>query len=486
MARRFSLFVVMPLVVAIVAALATAGVAGPLAAPAGAATTRAKNPAQWDKRILALVKFVEKHRKLAFEHPIPVEFLTDAQFQKRVRHDDVKVSASDRRAARQEVEELRALGLVQGSVDLIGAEKDLSGTDTLGYYDQNAKKMVIRGTDLKDTETRVTVVHELTHADQDQHFNLNKLDDATRTSGEDAALTALVEGDATRIEDDYLASLSTTEQDAYDKSLNQELDANKPGDAAGALANVPPILGLFDDAPYDFGEPFVDVLAAKNGTTAIDGAFRHPPTTEQEIIDPVVYFSNLQPLKVPVPKLAAGDKRQGSPDDFGALSLFMMIDSRIGFDGALRAVEAWGGDRYVSYRHDGHTCVRAAFRGRSKTDTATLATTLQAWAAAGPAGAATVASTASTATLTACDLGAGTAPSFDSLSAAVDAMTSRVEVIGQIIGGGAPPAAATCIGDHFVKDPTLAPLLQKSDLTKAEEAQVRSSFQKYLSACGGS
>jgi hypothetical protein len=482
MARRTSLFVA----VLLAAALTFAGSAVWLPAAGASTGTAAKPPAQWDHRILPLVRFVEKHRKLAFEHPIPVEFLTDAAFEKRVRHDNVKVSASDRKAAAREVGELRALGLVQGNVDLIGAEKDLSGSDTLGYYDQNAKKMVIRGTALSDTGTRVTVVHELTHADQDQHFDLNKLDDATKSSGADAALTALVEGDATRIEDKYLSSLSKSEQDAYDKSLNQQLDANKPGDASGTLANVPPVLGLFDEAPYDFGEPFVDVLAAKNGTTAIDGAFRHPPTTEQEIVDPVVYFSDLQPLKVAAPKLAAGEKRQGSPDDFGALSLFLMLDSRIGFDGALRAVEAWGGDRYVSYLRDGHTCVQAAFRGRTKADTTTLSTTLQAWAAAGPAGAASVADGPSVVTLTACDVGGGTAPSFDTLSAAVDTMTARVEIIGQIGGGGAPPAAATCIGDRFVKDPTIGPLLQKPDLSKSEQQVVSSSFQRFASACGAS
>jgi hypothetical protein len=480
MARRISLFVAPVLAVVLAAALVLPGVAG------ASTPSTAKPPAHWDPRILPLVRFVEKHRKLAFEHPIPVEFLTDAAFQKRVRHDDVKVSASDRRAAQRELGELRALGLVQGDVDLITAEKDLSGSDTLGYYDQDAKKMVIRGTALSDTETRVTVVHELTHADQDQHFDLNKLDDATKSSGAESALTALVEGDATRIEDQYLSSLSKSEQNAYDKALNHELDTNKPGDANGDLANVPPVLGLFDEAPYDFGEPFVDALAAKNGTTAIDGAFRHPPTTEQEIVDPVVYFSNLQPLKVAAPKLAAGEKRQGSADDFGALSLFLMLDSRNGFDSALRAVEAWGGDRYVTFRRDDHTCVRASFKGRTKSATTALSTALQGWAAAGPAGAATVAGGPGPVTLTACDLGGGTAPSYDTLSAAVDTMTARVEIIGQIVGGGAPPAAATCIGDRFVKDPTLSPLLQKAELTKSEQQLVRSSFQRFASACGGS
>ena len=441
MVRRSTLFVVIAIL--LVAAALTTGIATASAPPAGAATVaaapRAKDPSTWDPRILPLVKFAEKARKLTFEHPIPVEFLTDAQFRKRVRNDDQKVTAADRRDTQRAVEEIRALGLVVGPVDLIGAEKDLSGADTLGYYDQDAKKMVIRGKDLKDTETRVTVVHELTHTLQDQHFNLNKLSDATKTSGEDTALTALIEGDATRVEDKYLASLSKKEQDAYDEALQKELDANKPGAAGTDLAGVPPILGLLDEAPYDFGEPFVDTLAAKNGVTAIDGAFRHPPTSEQQIIDPVVYFDNQSPLKVAVPKLDAGDKRQGSPDDFGALSLFVMLDSRGSFADALRAAEAWGGDRYVSFRRGGHTCVRIATRGRSNAATRTLGTALQAWAAAGPANSASVAVQPRLVTLTACDLGGGTAPSFDDLSGAVDSMTGRVEIVAPGHRGGRAP-----------------------------------------------
>jgi len=475
----------------VVAALTTGMAPGAGASTAAASVARSaagarrtKNPSTWDPRILPLVKFAEKARKLTFEHPIPVEFLTHAQFRTRVRNDDQKVTAADRRNAQRAVEELRALGLVVGPVDLIGAEKDLSGADTLGYYDQDAKKMVIRGQNLKDTETRVTVVHELTHALQDQHFNLNKLSDATKTSGTDTALTALIEGDATRVEDKYLASLSNKEQDAYDKALQKELDANQPGAAGTDLANVPPILGLLDEAPYDFGEPFVDVLAAKNGDTAIDGAFRHPPTSEQQIIDPVVYFDNQAPLKVAVPKLDAGDKRQGSPDDFGALSLFVMLDSRGSFADALRAAEAWGGDRYVSFRRGDHTCVRIGMRGRSKAATRTLGTALQAWAAAGPANAATVAVQPELVTLTACDLGGGTAPSYDDLSAAVDSMTGRVEIVRQVIEAGAPPAAATCIADRFVTDPALAPLLQQQTISKADEQLIRQSFQKFVSACG--
>ena len=55
---------------------------------------------------------------------------------------------------------------------------------------------------------RVTLVHELTHALQDQHFDLTKLNDAVNTSGEDFALTALSRATRTSSRYDYLFSLS--------------------------------------------------------------------------------------------------------------------------------------------------------------------------------------------------------------------------------------------------------------------------------------
>ncbi len=469
------------LLVALVLSTATLGA---LAEPAGAAATAA-NPASWDKRILALVKFVEKTRKLRFEHPIPVEFLSDAAFRKRIRNDNQKVTAADKRDARRSAEELRALGLIQGKVDLIGSEKNLSGADVLGYYDQDKKKMVIRGTSLAHTDVRVTVAHELTHALQDQHFNLNKLTDATKTSGADTALTALIEGDATRVEDAYVASLSKSEQDAYNKTLDQQASAETPGVAGTALADVPPILGLLDEAPYDFGTPFVDALAAKNGAAGIDGAFRHPPVSDLEIIDPVVYFDSQTPLHVATPKLDPGDQRLGDPDDFGALSLFFMLVARSDFPTALGATEAWGGDTFVAFRRDHHTCVRIAFRSRSSSGTRRLTSALQTWAAAGPAGAATVATPASGVTLTACDLGGGTAPSYDTLSNAVTVLSGRVEVIGQFIDAGAPPSTATCIADRFVVDPKLAPLLRQDTLSATEQDTVTKAFRDFASTCTG-
>ena len=191
---------------------------------AGGHTNAATSPSSWDRRVAKYVRFVERHRSLEFDHPVPVKFLGDDAFLEAFRRDDPEITERDRVDAERSAGQLRALGLIEGPVDLIESQRDLDAADTVGFYDQERKALYVRGTDLTDVDVRITLVHELTHALQDQHFDLSKLDDEIETSGEDFALTALVEGDATSIEDDYLFSLPRAEQDAY---FAEEPDARR-------------------------------------------------------------------------------------------------------------------------------------------------------------------------------------------------------------------------------------------------------------------
>ena len=93
-------------------------------ATARAATPRAStdpSPTKWDPRIVDYVKFVEKERGLKFEHPIPVDFLSDKKFVKTLKGDDHKPTKAERTSADHYAGQMRALGLIEGDVDLIGA-----------------------------------------------------------------------------------------------------------------------------------------------------------------------------------------------------------------------------------------------------------------------------------------------------------------------------------------------------------------------------
>jgi hypothetical protein len=456
------------------------------AAPVGARAAAAKTPGHWDPRVEQYVKFVEQHRDLEFDHPVTVKFLDDEAFVKAYQGDDPDVTKADRREAERIAGQLRALGLIEGPVDLIQSERDLGATDTVGFYDQEKKALFVRGTDLSDTDTRITLVHELTHALQDQKFDLTKLDDTVETSGEDFALTALIEGDATSVEDDYLYSLPQAEQDAYFADVPDDGTAEAPDDPSAP--DIPPVLDLFTSGPYIFGSRYVAMLRlAARHQARVDHAFSALPVSEEEIIDPVATRESRPPKRVRAPKLTADERRHGDADDFGAFSLYLVLASRIDPETALRASEGWGGDRYVGFTRrdaDGHECVRVAFTGDTATDTGEIASALTQWTATLPPGAASSTRAGNRVELTACDTGTTPAPSQETLDAAVTLLVDRNDIAYQLVDAQYPLPLARCMSDHLATDPDFVALFDVPDeFTPAQEDQFTNLVAKAATAC---
>jgi hypothetical protein len=138
------------------------------------------------------VPFIEQQRGLQFVHPVTVKFLTVAAFQKQVTQSPDSLSKSDRAQLENSVAFLRALGLIEGKTDLLSSINKTSGESTLAFYSPESKTITVRGTTL-DVATRVTLVHEMTHALQDQHFDLLKMQ-KMGNHDESGAIDALIEG----------------------------------------------------------------------------------------------------------------------------------------------------------------------------------------------------------------------------------------------------------------------------------------------------
>jgi hypothetical protein len=456
-------------------------VAATLVGTSGAADAARHPPAKWDPRVTRYVQFVERNRKLKFEYPVPVKFLADAAFVKAYQGGDPRITEQLRAEAARYAGQLRALGLIQGPVDLIQSERDFGAADVVGFYDQEKEALFVRGKDLGDTDTRVTLVHELTHALQDQRFDLDKLDHRAETSGQDFAITALVEGDASAVEDAYVASLPQAEKDAYDASFSDET----PGPDAPSTADIPPVLDLFESAPYIFGPQYIDTLKAEGGIKRVDRAFDDPPVSEEEIVDPVATKRGTKPATVAAPKLAKGEERDGAADDFGALSLYFVLASRLDPETALQAAEGWSGDRYVAFSRGAHKqeCVRVVFRGDTRADTGEIADALDQWAATLPAGAAQVQRKEGVPTLTACDTDGTTAPSQDTLDTAVSTLANRNELILEFLDQQAPVVDARCVSDRLVVDPEVEPLFAQDSFTDAEQTLLSDRISRYIDAC---
>ena len=328
---------------------------------------------------------------------------------------------------------------------------------------------------------RVTLVHELTHALQDQHFDLTTLTNAVETSGEDFALTALVEGDADSVGYDYLFSLPQADQDAY--------FADEPDDTVDSpsATDIPPALDLFMGAPYIFGGRYVALLRDIGGAKQVNHTFAVPPTSEEEIIDPVATRTAQSEKRVSAPKLAHDEKRHGYASDFGALSLYLVLASRLDPMVALSAAQGWGGDQYVGFTKrgsGGKECVRAAFTGDTAADTVEIAEALAQWATTLPDGAASTARSGRRVTLTACDTVGTTAPSEATLDAAVTLLVDRNDATRGFLSAGAPAGLARCAAGSLVGDATLRALLEKDkEFSDAEQQQFTAAATDAIGGC---
>jgi hypothetical protein len=354
-------------------ALTTLAVVGTLAAAVVVAATRTpSHPGEWDERVAPLAEFVERERGLAFDHPVEVEFLTPQQYSDAARFDAGELADEDRDALEDSGVLYQALGLVPDDLDLVASTSAMADSGTLAFYDPVAERVTVRGTEMT-TGLAVTLVHELVHVAQDQAFDLEQPppgDSAGAYEGYDA----LVEGDATRVEMAYLATLSAEEQAGYWEAYDAEYKASQD-----QLSEVPGALQAMFGAPYALGPPVVDLLVEEGGNAAVDDAFTSPPATSEHLFDPRSFFLEDAPVDVEPREVPDDAERVGPSDELGATALFLVLAEHIDPLVALSAADGWGGDAYTAYRLDGDACVRLDVVGDTPEETAELAAALRQW-----------------------------------------------------------------------------------------------------------
>ena len=454
-----------------------------LFAPAVAAGEKRKAPKEWDERVQAFVDFVEEARDLEFDRPVKVRFPSDKRFEAELRADYEELTEKDKALDQQFAGELVALGLAAEVVDLSQASEDLDAEGTVGFYDTEVEELVVRGTDADSVGARVTIVHELTHALQDQQFDLDALYKRAKEGSEALALDFLVEGDATTVENAYLETLSPEEQDEYFGTFEDIAEEPLP-------QGVPYALEIFSAAPYVLGESYVFALDPDGGTKGRDRAFEKPPTTEEVLIDPVALERRQRAKKVATPELEQGEKEKYDPEQFGVLTLYLMLATRLEPRTALEAVTGWGGDRYVGFEREGKACVRVNITGDRAKDTDELEAALTAWQATLPAGAVVVARSTDVVTFTACAAEGVTEPSVETFDQVFyNVLGSRIFVVVDLASSGLPLGSALCVGDEVSTDPEVTALYdllfaEGRDPSEAEQAVIDEGYEEGFAACG--
>jgi len=315
--------------------------------------------------IAELEAFVESTRGLRFLEPVDVAVVGAAAF-----HNALSGGAPvDKSDAEVEAGLLRALGLVEAGVD-VGAVDAFDEDTVAGFYDTEAKKLVVRGGRLTPF-VRQVLVHELTHALDDQHFNLDPdlIDDEASL-----AFDALVEGDATFVENRYLESLP----DPVRRQARAEEEAIFGGTGT---SKVPEVFLDLGDFPYAQGPELIAALLAAGGRARLDEAFRSPPTTSAEVLHPDRFLAGR--ARARVPKVAA-DGRVVDDGVLGEFLLRLVLAESVPDGQADRAAEGWAGDGYVAWQTGKRTCVRSTVVMDSEAEAGELVTALRQWATSHP------------------------------------------------------------------------------------------------------
>jgi hypothetical protein len=322
--------------------------------------------ADLDQIVAEISAFVEDERGLEFEEPVEVELAANDEFERRLL-EDFEESRDD--LAETELV-LQGMGFIDPDTDLAEVlETSLAG-GVVGFYDPETDELVVRGTDTTPY-VRTTIAHELTHALDDQHFELDRPDIDDSEGEEGFGFDAVVEGNAVRIEERYLDTFSEQERAEYSEE-EAELLSSFPA------FSIPSVVIELLAAPYLLGPPLVDEVLDDGGQDGLDDAFSHPPVTSEQVMVPGKFLEDEGPVPVEVDDdIGGGAASRGA---FGAFLLELLLDQELDSSAVEEAVDGWGGDGYVAWERDGEACVRLAVVGDTDDDTAELAGALAAWA----------------------------------------------------------------------------------------------------------
>ncbi|MEZ5166977.1 MAG: hypothetical protein R2695_10995 [Acidimicrobiales bacterium] len=163
----------------------------------------------------------------------------------------------------------RAFGIIGPDDDIETLYREFGEAGVLGFYDPATDELVVRAADELTLMAKSTIVHELTHAYDDQLFDLDRPEYDERTDEVPWTFTALIEGDASYVESRWRDTLSLTDSLALQDEEENFGDPNAFDDFELSFL-------FLEFSPYLYGEEFVAALVDDGGFEAVDAAFFQP------------------------------------------------------------------------------------------------------------------------------------------------------------------------------------------------------------------
>jgi len=308
------------------------------------ATSSAKNSAIV-ATTAAVLKETSEIRELPIIHQVKSGAQSRAEIERMViRNLNEQTSEAETRATELT---LKKLGMVPADFEYRSFLIKLLTEQVAGYFDPKQQHFFIA--DWIDLEGQKPVMaHELTHALQDQHFNLRRFEHWPKgDSDAELAAHSLIEGDATLAMKVYMAK-NPLIAFAFMRAFGPSAMSAKQYELAPRSLRESLVF------PYEQGLEWATAVYKKGGWAAVSRAFKDLPESSEQILHPEKYFAREAPVKVSLPdlqpELGAGWKRIDY-DINGEWSYYLILDQFLNSRAeSRRAAAGWAGDRYEVYK----------------------------------------------------------------------------------------------------------------------------------------
>jgi hypothetical protein len=310
-----------------------------------------------------IANFASEDSGFPLHSPVNRRMIGPDDLEKSARENLSKPEYADR-FARAELT-MKKFGLLSRDFDLKEFLIKVNRKNIGAYYDDETKTISLLKT-IPIEEQEAILAHELTHALQDQNFNLriwmkgggsaqgkgSSIDGAEENS---AARRAVVEGQATVVFIDYmLAPSGRSVENTPGIFYRMEDPIVKGSIDSQMMHDAPMILREWGEFPYRRGLIFEgELLQAGGKKLAFQDMFAHPPRSTHEVMQPKAYLDRERTAAVVIPNAKAilGDTYElydsGTVGELDLHALLWQLGTRTLADDLSKS---WRGGSYVAFR----------------------------------------------------------------------------------------------------------------------------------------
>jgi hypothetical protein len=325
-------------------------------------------------QLTQLIIDAQEARQLPFLTPPVITVVSDVELEERVRAEIV--AETEDFPADEAL--YKMLGLLAEEADFEQIVLDLYGEQVAGFYDGETGEIVVPAReDGFSVLQEATLVHEMVHALTDQHFSFHpayelmldeeRLDEAT-------AYQALIEGDATMAEVQWIQTLTQRELGEF---VADSLDID-----SSTLDAAPRFLQESLLFPYDTGLAFVQDLYAKGGWGAVNDAYSNLvdlPGSSEQVITPDDYTQDL-PIEVAIPDVDLPGYELERTSVWGEEGFRILLNQGAEAASMARAADGWGGDSYHQWFDGENAAMLIVYEGDTSADESELQSALLSYA----------------------------------------------------------------------------------------------------------